>query len=179
MNFRTTQSGTNRVASFKTLYTTYIDLSAEIRCLKKYFQSFYFQNNTASLHTSKLRRFFSYKFYAFKPYQLIYKPLSLTVNTVNFSACLTRIINVLRLRWSRGSVLAFGIQVHWFKPGRSRRIFQGEKINTPSFGREVKAFAPCRRFTACKRSLNVTWKSGIFGQNSSAISLPSSSAFHY
>ena len=33
-----------------------------------------------------------------------------------------------RLRWSRGSVLAFGTQVRGFKPGRSRRIFQGEKI---------------------------------------------------
>jgi uncharacterized membrane protein len=32
-----------------------------------------------------------------------------------------------RLRWSRGSVLAFGTQVRLFKPGRSRRIFQGEK----------------------------------------------------
>ena len=68
-----------------------------------------------------------------------------------------------RLRWSRGSVLIFGTQVSGFKPGRSRRIFQGEKIlNTPSFGREIQPFVPCRRFTACKRSLNVTWKSGIF-----------------
>ena len=32
-----------------------------------------------------------------------------------------------RLRWSRGSVLAFGIRVREFKPDRSRRIFQGEK----------------------------------------------------
>ena len=86
----------------------------------------------------------------------------------------------LRLRWSRGSVLAFGTQVRGSKPGRSCRIFQGEKIlSTPSFGREVKSFVPCRRFTACKRSLNVTWKSGIFRQNSSAISRPSSSSFHY
>ena len=46
-------------------------------------------------------------------------------------------------------------------------------------GREVKPFVPCRRFMACKRSLNVTWKSGIFRQNSSAISRPSSSSFHY
>ena len=67
-----------------------------------------------------------------------------------------------------------------FKPCRSRRIFQGEKIlRTPSFGWEVKPFVPCRRFTACKTSLNVTWKSGIFRQNSSPISLPSSSSFHY
>ena len=62
----------------------------------------------------------------------------------------------LRLRWSRGSVLAFGTQVRGFKPGRSRRIFRGEKIlSTPSFGGEVKPSVPCRRFTACKRSLNV------------------------
>ena len=32
-----------------------------------------------------------------------------------------------RLRWSSGSVLAFGTQVRGFKPGRRRRIFQGEK----------------------------------------------------
>ena len=44
-----------------------------------------------------------------------------------------------RLRQSRGSVLAFGTQDRGFKPGRSRRIFQGEKIlSTPSFGGEVK-----------------------------------------
>jgi hypothetical protein len=70
-----------------------------------------------------------------------------------------------RLRWSRGSVLAFGTKVRGFKPGRSRRIFQGEKIlSTPSFGGEVKPSIPCRRFTACKRSLNATWKSGISGK---------------
>ena len=77
-------------------------------------------------------------------------------------------------------MLAFGTQVRGFKPGRRRRIYQGAKIlSTPSFGRDVKPFVPCRRFTACKRSLNVTWKSGIFRQNSSAISRPSSSHFHY
>jgi hypothetical protein len=51
------------------------------------------------------------------------------------------------------------------RSGRSRPIFQGEKIpSTPSFGGEVKPSVPCRRFTACKRSLNVTWKSA-FRQN--------------
>jgi hypothetical protein len=30
-------------------------------------------------------------------------------------------------------VLAFGIQVLWFKPGRNRRIFQGEKILQHAF----------------------------------------------
>ena len=70
-----------------------------------------------------------------------------------------------RLRWSRGSVLAFATQVRRFKPGRCRRIFQGEKIlSTPSFGGEVKPSVPCRRFTSCKRFLNATWKSGISGK---------------
>ena len=60
-----------------------------------------------------------------------------------------------RLRWSRGSVLAFSTQVSGFKPGRSRRIFKGKKIlSTPSFRGEVKPSVPCRRFVACKRSLN-------------------------
>ena len=72
---------------------------------------------------------------------------------------------MLQLRWSRGSVLAFGTQGRGFKPSQSRRIFQGEKIlSTPSFGGEVKPSVPCRRFTACKRFLNATWKSGISGK---------------
>jgi hypothetical protein len=57
-------------------------------------------------------------------------------------------------------MLAFGTQVRGFKPGQSRRIFLGEKIlSMPSFGREVKPFAPCRRFAVCKKSLLFTWKS--------------------
>ena len=41
-------------------------------------------------------------------------------------------------------------------PGRSRRIFRAKKIlGTPSFGGEVKPSVPCRRFAACKRSLNL------------------------
>jgi len=52
-------------------------------------------------------------------------------------------------------LLAFSTQVRGFKPGRSLRIFKGEKIlSTPSFGGEVKPSVPCRRFAACKRSLN-------------------------
>ena len=59
------------------------------------------------------------------------------------------------LRWSRGSVLAFSTQVRGFKPGRSRQIFKGERIlSTPCFGGEVKPSVPCRRFAACKRTLN-------------------------
>jgi len=54
------------------------------------------------------------------------------------------------------SVLAFDTQVRGFKPGQSRRIFKGEKIlSTPSFGGEVKPAVPCRRFAACKRSLEL------------------------
>ena len=50
-------------------------------------------------------------------------------------------------------MLAFGTQVRRFKPGRSHRIFKGEKIlSTPSFGGEVKPSVPYRRFAACKRS---------------------------
>ena len=65
------------------------------------------------------------------------------------------ILYVDGLRWSRGSVLAFSTQFRGFKPGRSRRNFKGEKIlSTPSFGGEVKPSVPCRRFAACKRSLN-------------------------
>ena len=46
--------------------------------------------------------------------------------------------------------------VRGFKPGRSRRIFKGEKIlSTPSFGGEVKPSVPCRRFAAYKRSLEL------------------------
>ena len=83
---------------------------------------------------------------------------------VHWYSCQVTVI-LERLRWSRGSVLAFSTQVRGFKPGRSRRIFQGEKIlSTPSFGGEVKPSVPCRRFTACKRFLNVTWKSGISGK---------------
>jgi hypothetical protein len=46
----------------------------------------------------------------------------------------------------------------------------------PSFGWDVKPSVPCRRFTACKRSLNVAWKS-TFRQNYRLISSPTSSTF--
>ena len=65
-------------------------------------------------------------------------------------------MNIERLRWSRGSVLAFSTEVRGFKPGRNRRIFRAKKIlSTPSFGGGVKPSVPCRRFAACKRSLNL------------------------
>jgi hypothetical protein len=44
-------------------------------------------------------------------------------------------------------------------------FFRAEKIlRTTSFGGEVKPSVPCRRFAACKRSLNATWRSGISGK---------------
>ena len=52
-----------------------------------------------------------------------------------------------QLRWSRGSVLAFGTQVRGLTPGE-------KFLSTPFFGWEVKPSVPCRSFTACKRSLN-------------------------
>ena len=60
----------------------------------------------------------------------------------------------------------FNTQVRGFKPGRSRQIFNGEKIlSTPSFGGEVKPSVPCRRFTACKRTLECIVEVGISRQN--------------
>jgi len=64
-----------------------------------------------------------------------------------------------------------------FEPGFGRvqtrpkpSDFKGEKIlSTPSFGREVKPSVPCRRFAACKRSLNgveVVISAKITGQHS-------------
>ena len=41
-----------------------------------------------------------------------------------------------RLRWSRGSVLAFGTQLREFKPGQSRRIFSGRKYPQHAFLRK-------------------------------------------
>ena len=80
-----------------------------------------------------------------------WRPLNLITNPPHFTE---RYIILQRLRWSRGSVLAFSTQVRGFKPGRSRRVFKGEKIlSTPSFGGEVKPSVPCRRVAACKRSL--------------------------
>jgi hypothetical protein len=52
------------------------------------------------------------------------------------------------------SMLSSGTQDRGFAPGRSRRIFRAKKfLSMPSFGREVKPFAPCHRFAACKRTL--------------------------
>ena len=44
-------------------------------------------------------------------------------------------------------------------PAEAVGFFRAKKI-----GGEVKPSVPCRRFTACKRFLNATWKSGISGK---------------
>jgi hypothetical protein len=49
--------------------------------------------------------------------------------------------SIERLRWSRGSVLAFGTQVSGFKPSGSRRILKGEKIIGTPFSPIVPPFA--------------------------------------
>ena len=82
---------------------------------------------------------------------------SLILCAPHWRLIISMIINAAseRLRWSRGSVLAFGTQVRGFTPGRRWRIFRAKKIlSTPSFRGEVKPSVPCRSFTACKRSLN-------------------------
>ena len=53
------------------------------------------------------------------------------------------LLTYLRLRWSRGSVLAFGTQVRGFKPNQNRWIFQGEKNPQHAFLRRgSKAVCP-------------------------------------
>jgi hypothetical protein len=65
-------------------------------------------------------------------------------------------------------VLAFGTQVRGFKPGRSRRIFSGEKIlSTPSFGGEVKPSVSCRALRHVKEA-----KSDVEVATFGKISLP-------
>jgi len=50
-------------------------------------------------------------------------------------------------------------------PAEAADFLDEKKIlSTPSFGGEVKPSVPCRSFTACKRSLNVTWKSEFLGK---------------
>jgi hypothetical protein len=57
------------------------------------------------------------------------------------------------------SVLASGTG---FKPGRSRRIFKGGKIlSTPSFGREVKPWVPCREICGMSKIPKCTVEVGI------------------
>jgi hypothetical protein len=52
------------------------------------------------------------------------------------------------------SMLTSGTQDRGFAPGRSRRNFRAKNPQHAFLRKGSKAFAPCRRFAACKRSLN-------------------------
>ena len=58
--------------------------------------------------------------------------------------------------------------------GRKKKI-----LSTPSFGREVKPFVPCRIFVACKRARKCMRGSRSFQSKLPAISSLSISSFHY
>ena len=59
----------------------------------------------------------------------IWDPRWLTMCAVIRTMYITWLISVIkRLRWSRGSVLAFSTQVRGFEPGRSRRIFRAKLL---------------------------------------------------
>ena len=66
-----------------------------------------------------------------KLYVFVYVYMSVCMYVCNY-VCMYK-----KLRWSRGSVLAFNIQVRGFKPGRSRRIFRAKKSSArlPSEGK--------------------------------------------
>jgi hypothetical protein len=70
------------------------------------------------------------------------------------------------------SMLVAGTQDRGFAPGRSRRIFRAKILSMPSFGRELKPFAPCRRFAACQRPLKFTVEFANYRLNCSDISRP-------
>jgi hypothetical protein len=68
---------------------------------------------------------------------------------------------------------AFGLEVaRWplvpmfagSNPAEAVGFFRAKNPQYAFLRRGVKPSAPCRRFTACKRSLNATWKSGISGK---------------
>jgi hypothetical protein len=54
------------------------------------------------------------------------------------------------------SVLTSGTKFAGSNPAKAIGFLRAEKsLSTPSFGREVKPWVPCRRFAACKKSLDV------------------------
>jgi hypothetical protein len=108
----------------------------------------------------------------FLPYQVL-RP-TMIESYLPLACCMICHITLLDLIIT---VTSSDTQVRGFKPGRSSRIFKGGKIlSTPSFGREVKPWLPCRRSAACKRILNVPWKSS-FRQNYRSLVPPISSNF--
>ena len=102
--------------------------------------------------------------------------LAFTINVIKYTNQLTYYSQCSGFGGLEVSVVAFGTRVRGLKPGRSRRIFSGEKIlSAPSFGGEVKPSVSCRKFTACKRTQK--WRgSRHFRQNSRKF-LAHSSAF--
>jgi hypothetical protein len=87
--------------------------------------------------------------------------------------------NIKRPRRSKGSVLAFGTTVREFKPGRSSRIFQGEKKSSARLTRRGSKSrpVPCHRFAACIRTLKVVLTRSYQAKFTGHF-LPSSSTFH-
>ena len=49
---------------------------------------------------------------------------------IGISRIFSPLSSFYRLRWSRGSVLAFGTQVRGFKPGRSRRKKSSARLSS-------------------------------------------------
>ena len=65
-------------------------------------------------------------------------------------------------------------------PAETVGFFRTKQIlSTPSFGREIKPFVPCRIFKARKRTRNRVRGSRSFRSKLPAISRPSISPFHY
>ena len=69
--------------------------------------------------------------------------LFILAHSVLFHLSFSLTISTMRLRWSRGSVLAFSTQIRGFKPGRSRRNFRAKKYSQHAFlPRGSKAVGP-------------------------------------
>ena len=89
--------------------------------------------------------------------------------------------------WSRqASVVQMQRAGLWYRSSRVQTRpkpsnFSGPKkiLSTPSFGREVNPFVPCRTFAACKRTRKCMRGSRSFRSKLPAISRPSICSFHY
>jgi hypothetical protein len=102
-------------------------------------------------------------------HQLTYKQIVLkTIVKFALKLTLKQLRHVLVQSPSSGSAL--------FELAKVTVVKGGKILSTPSFGREVKPWVPCRRFAACKRTLNVLWKSA-FRQNYRSLYPPISSNF--
>jgi hypothetical protein len=77
----------------------------------------------------------------------------LYVHTVHVYCLILILWGVRDGAFGSGTVLQLGRSQFRF-PMVSLEFFIDIILSMPSFGRKVKPFAPCRRFEACKRSLN-------------------------